>query len=256
MKIHLLSDIHAEIHAESREFSPAPAAARVDVVVLAGDVHSQGRSVQWALDAFSVPIVMVAGNHEFYGTEIESTQRRFAQDAAASRGRLHYLERQSVVIDGVRFLGATAWTDFQFGGNAPLAKLEADRRMNDYRSIRKGRDQHRLRPDDTERFAQASRRWIEAELSTPFDGKTVLVTHHPIIARSLDPAKRPRLLDAAYCNTWDHLLFEPFHALCLAVHGHTHHAVDYVVNQTRVVSNPVGYPGERTGYQADLVIEV
>lgn len=46
----------------------------------------------------------------------------------------------------------------------------------------------------------------------------------------------------------------------LWVHGHTHHAVDYHVGATRVVSNPRGYAregwSEQTGWQGDLVIEV
>ena len=48
------------------------------------------------------------------------------------------------------------------------------------------------------------------------------------------------------------------------VHGHTHTAFDYVINQTRVVCNAVGYcdrigdksPEELTGFRPDLVVQV
>jgi len=250
MRIHLLSDLHLEFHS----FIPPQVGA--DVVVLAGDIHSKGRSIQWALDAFSVPIIFVAGNHDFYGIEIDSAQKKFSQAAAGSGGRLHYLERRSVVIDGVRFLGATGWTDFRFGGNAPLAKFDAGRQMNDYRKIRKGPAYRRMRPDDTELIAGETLLWLERELSAPFDGNTVLITHHPVTAQSSDPSHTPKLLDAAYYNNWDHLFFEPFHPPCLALHGHTHFAVDYQVDCTRVVSNPRGYPGEKIGFNPGLVIDL
>jgi len=250
MRIHLLSDIHAEIH----PFTPE--ATDADLVVLAGDIHSKGRTAQWALDTFTGQVLIVAGNHEFYGVEIESTQRRFAEIAQSSGGRLHYLGQQSVIIDGVRFLGATCWTDFRFGGNVPLAKLDADRCMNDYLKIRKGATYQCLHPDDTELIACSTRKWLEEQLSTPYAGRTVLVTHHPITARSIAPDRAPKLLDAAYYNTWEHLFFEPFGNMDLVLHGHTHFAVDYEINQVKVVSNPRGYPGERTGFNAGLILEI
>ena len=49
---------------------------------------------------------------------------------------MHVLDRDEVVIDGVRFLGATLWTDFSATGNLVLAALEARQRMTDYRRIR------------------------------------------------------------------------------------------------------------------------
>jgi hypothetical protein len=43
----------------------------------------------------------------------------------------------------------------------------------------------------------------------------------------------------------------------LWIHGHTHRRVDTVVDGTRVVSNPRGYPHEPVGgYDPELVIEV
>jgi len=253
MRIHLLSDLHVEIQ------NYTPARVNADVVVLAGDIHSKARSAQWALEAFNWfdgPIIFVAGNHDFYGAELHSAQRKFDQAASDNNGRLYCLEQQSLILDGVRFLGATCWTDFRFGGNPHLSKFDASRSMNDYRNIRMGSEYRRLLPGDTELIACSTRRWLEEELSRPFEGKTVLVTHHPITAQSIDPDRAPKLLDAAYYNAWEHLFFEPFQPLDLVLHGHTHFAVDYELNQTRVVSNPRGYPGEQLdGFKSELVLE-
>ncbi len=42
----------------------------------------------------------------------------------------------------------------------------------------------------------------------------------------------------------------------LWIHGHTHGCCDYVLGGTRVVANACGYPFERTGFQADRVVEL
>ena len=42
----------------------------------------------------------------------------------------------------------------------------------------------------------------------------------------------------------------------LWIHGHSHQAVDYEIANTRVLSNPRGYPDEHTGFDAALVAEV
>lgn len=58
---------------------------------------------------------------------------------------------------------------------------------------------------------------------------------------------------AAYGNNWDGLMnFK----IDLWIFGHTHEAVDEVVNGIRFVSNPRGYPNEETGFRPDLVVNV
>ncbi|MGJ4913303.1 hypothetical protein ACQR10_06265 [Bradyrhizobium sp. HKCCYLRH2060] len=56
-----------------------------------------------------MPIVMVMGNHEYY-------HRTYPEEltlvrAEAARFGVHLLENDVVVLAGVRFAGATLWTD-------------------------------------------------------------------------------------------------------------------------------------------------
>lgn len=44
--------------------------------------------------------------------------------------------------------------------------------------------------------------------------------------------------------------------VALWVHGHTHTSVDFEMAGTRVVSNQRGYPGEESGFQPSLVIDL
>jgi hypothetical protein len=44
--------------------------------------------------------------------------------------------------------------------------------------------------------------------------------------------------------------------IALWIHGHSHHAVDYEIAGTRIVSNPKGYPGEDCGFCPGLIVEI
>jgi len=100
-----------------------------------------------------------------------------------------------------------------------------------------------------------SRDYLERELARSTDReKTVVVTHHAPMARSLLCKRAHSPSDAAYASTLDDLVAKPN----LWVHGHTHVATDYRIGEGRVVSNPRGYIGQ--DYVADfnpaLVVEV
>jgi hypothetical protein len=118
--------------------------------------------------------------------------------------------------------------------------------MSDYVSIlvdRKpaGWGRHRgirLTPDHTEQYHRESRAWLESALRQPFDGETVVVTHHAPSPLSLEFGRVTEVIDAAYATRLEYLMSE---RVALWIHGHTHFARDYTVNGTRVVSNPRGY---------------
>ena len=66
-----------------------------------------------------------------------------------------------------------------------------------------------------------------------------------------DPIEVPHIA-AAYANNWEFLMGKPV----LWVHGHVHRKADYMIGSTRVICNPKGYPGENTGFDAGLVVEI
>jgi hypothetical protein len=72
--------------------------------------------------------VYVPGNHEFYGHDIDLT----AELEAAAPENITVLSDDLLVLDGVRFLGSTLWTDFKLHGEgeAWFARERARRSMN------------------------------------------------------------------------------------------------------------------------------
>lgn len=251
MKIHLLSDVHNEFE----YFLPHPVAAEADVVILAGDIHEGIKGVEWAKKTFSRPVLYVPGNHEYYRGHLGKSLVKMID---WSDERVRVLDCEEVVIQGVRFLGATAWTDYSVTGNARVAMYEMRELMTDFRKIRAGHDYRKLTPFDLLERNRYTQQWLEARLSEPFAGPTVVITHHAPSLRSLYPdgvyPEEPRSIDAAYANAWESLL--DGERVSLWVHGHNHLAVDYVINGTRVVSNPRGYPGESTGFRPDCLLDI
>ena len=151
MRLYLLSDLYLEFGL----WGP-PRVEDVDVAVLAGDTDVKGRGVAWAMDNFGpIPVIYVMGNHEYYG---EALPRHLEKLRERCRGtNVHLLENEAVEIQGVAFLGATLWTDFELSGNRPMAEVTAMSDMNDFRLIRISGSYRRLTPQYVRGLHHASK---------------------------------------------------------------------------------------------------
>jgi Icc-related predicted phosphoesterase len=250
MKIWTFSDLHFAMSDLDYELEFPDA----DVCVIAGDVASPPlESVKWLQENIGhrMPVVVVAGNHEYYGqvylpalAEVKAKRHLFPD--------VHFLENEEVVIGGVRFLGATLWTDFNLFERQKEAMKVAHAYMNDYRHIMYTLDPpERLTPQHTLAFHRESRRFIEKALARPFDGQTVVVTHtcpHPL---SIHSAYAGDPLNPAFTSDLSSVIEE--HEPAAWIHGHTHANFDYVVpgTRTRVVCNPRGYV-RQTNYSYEV----
>lgn len=211
------------------------------------------------------PVVFVAGNHEFYGNVLEDALEQ-GRMAAAEAG-VHFLNADSVTIDGVRFIGATLWSDFDLFGRSELSMETAAGGMNDYklikrRAIRPGHPgKFRLAPKETAWHHARQRAYVANELAKSFDGPTVVVTHHGPSPRSLPPHLARDPLSPAYVSDLEWLIEK--HQPTLWIHGHIHNSVSYRIGKTRVLSNPKGYgPGnghrhiENANFDPQLILNV
>jgi predicted phosphodiesterase len=244
VRIRVLSDLHLE----AAPFEPP--AATADVVVLAGDIHNGAAGVEWAKRTFAEPVVYVAGNHEPFDAEFHATAATLCSTADGSNVRV--LDCDEAVIDGVRFLGCTLWSDFELDGpGARDAAIETARRLvPDFRVV--GFGDRAFAPTDWIALHRAHRAWLEARLGAPFAGATVVVTHFLPHPGSIAPRYAADPLNPAFASRLEPLV----ERAALWIHGHTHVAADYRVGAARVVCNPRGYPGEPTGFRADLVVTV
>jgi len=257
MKLHILSDLH-------NEFSTfVPPDTDADVVVLAGDIGVGTTGMTWAKQYVDKPTIYLAGNHEYYNGNIESDLVRFR--AAAVELGIHFLDCTTLVLGGVRFIGATMWTDFRLGTRSDqevaMAMKAAHRALNDFKAIEIGK--RRFQPPDAVALFEQAVAFIASELAKPFDGKTVVVTHHSPSPQSVHPRYIGDAINGAFSSDLEYLMQAP-NAPALWIHGHTHDSFDYVVDGcTRVVANPRGYTSrygasgqENEFFNPGLIIEV
>jgi hypothetical protein len=108
----------------------------------------------------------VPGNHEYYGHDLallDDLRRR------TRRTKIHVLDHETASIEGVRFVGASLWTDFDLFGldRRPGAFDVAREELVDFRMIRDhGRS---FTPERSREIHRRSRLWIHGHTHTSFD---------------------------------------------------------------------------------------
>ena len=270
MRAWIASDIHAspiDIFGGSALRVPD-----ADICICAGDVSN---NVLTSIDFLQreiephMPVILVLGNHDFFDSSIEFTleKARSKTDGA----NIHLLENQSIEITGCRFVGATLWTDFAvaIGGDEHIPPEERRAKAFEQFPLQMA-DFHAIFQSDARREAEGglitareilerhlvSRSYIDHELSKPFDGPTVVLTHHAPLPESFDPDFFGQVTNAAYASDLSDLiaLRKPSHW----IHGHIHKFRDYMAHKTRVICNPRGYSRERdtSGFRPDFVIDL
>ncbi|WP_027802508.1 metallophosphoesterase [Paraburkholderia dilworthii] len=237
MRIQVASDLHLEVvHQSFPSYNPI-VQSEADLLVLAGDIAKGADAVE-QFARWPVPVIYVHGNHEAYGRKYDALADTIRTRASGTA--VHYLERDTLVANDVRFLGCCLWTDYALNDTREQSMALAGRMMNDHRVIRIG-DRGRFQPENALTEHEISLNWLRNELAKPFDGRTVVVTHHGVAPPSVHARYANDPINAAFVSD-----LRPVLELAdVWIHGHVHDSFDYHVGQTRVVANPRGYAMNR-----------
>lgn len=260
MKIAYCSDLHLEFDDYPDLDSVEPA----DVLILAGDcflandfkrhpifdsrVLPQGsarlyraiRYVEFLKDRLKTfgRIILVAGNHEYYTARHHVTDD-VMRSLSTIDSRITFLQRESFDIDGVRFIGATMWSDFDKGN--PLTMYDAKSNMNDFVKItfKDGETYRRFGPGDAARIHSDHKRWI-FDTAKESQLPCVVVTHHAPSFESIPEQFWRSSLNGAYASELSYdILSTP--QIKAWVHGHVHVETTYPIGDAVVYANPRGY---------------
>jgi Icc-related predicted phosphoesterase len=254
MKVQVFSDLHVDV----LPIKKISVVEGVDLVIVAGD------TCEGAVNAFDhlrrivpmrIPILMVLGNHEYY-------HRFIPNELAVARSQgpafnICVLENEAIVRSGVRFVGATLWTDYRCFGEARqgAAMSACAAGMNDHRRIGWRKEPwSRFRPQEAQLLHHRSRSYLESVLATTFDGPTAVITHHAVHWNSIVPKYRNDPVTAAFVSDMSAIIeaYQP----ALWVHGHVHNSCDYRVGNTRIICNPHGYGAENPDFDGSLVVQI
>ena len=147
----------------------------------------------------------VAGNHEFYKRDRPDVLENLR--AAAEEQEVYFLENDEIVIEGVRFLGCTLWTDFCFFGEERQAECMAiaRERLSDFSVI--SQNGLTFTPENSLILHHESIQWLSNKLlSETFQGQTVVVTHHCPSVQSVAERYKSDLLSACFASRIEQLL--------------------------------------------------
>jgi predicted phosphodiesterase len=190
-------------------------------------------------------VIYVLGNHEHYHYQFHKTYDYIKAQLPAN---VHLLENESMVLDGVLFLGATLWTDMN--RQDALTMYHMQTAMNDYRQITMLNEEkhvyHKLQPERTvkehlrtvEYFTHAlAENRVRAGGALP----VVVVTHHSPSKLSINPRyEKDVLMNGAYSSDLSEFILD-HPEIRVWTHGHTHDPFDYQIGSTRIICNPRGY---------------
>lgn len=237
IKIQLLSDLHNDklnvglLEGITRD-------EQADILVVAGDIEDGTTAIKGLqkLSSASRPVVVVFGNNCVRGERIDLLEER-AKELSQPEIGFHVLHRRSVILHGIRILGAILWTD---GNYIPEG---VTRESAHTQCASKGYDKSEESPGVPFSFQGSMREhikdlsFLQRELDTPFKGPTVVVTHHLPSPECADRRFKSSPAATAYASFLNDRLFEQCD---LWLHGHTHSSVDIQKGRCRIVANPRG----------------
>lgn len=240
----IFSDLHREFLVTSRReqnFPTLPDPDTYDIVIAAGDIDTGTKGARWLLESFpNKPIVYVPGNHEFYNHDINEVNAAL-EALHREHDDFYFLNPGAVVINGIVFIGACVWSDLKLKGYNDLMDYEVERSIADFRVIKNGN--RRFTAEDMRALNKLHTEYIDMELAHLKRVKPVVITHFVPTQLCISPRFQNDPLNPYFTNDLDELMGD--YEYPLHIFGHTHDRFDIEHPYgTRVISNPLGYPGE------------
>lgn len=243
MKIALLSDIHIDIN----DYSILSKAFKnldddYDCMVIPGDLantYDAFRKVtEWIMDKTNKIILYTPGNHDFYdtlATDVTVYQKIEMLKYVTKNTNFHVLYNDFIMIDGIKFIGSTLWTDFSNVKDDTCRYISNG--LNDFRYINYDNnvDKYNQICDWMTREHKKCLNYIKNEINE----RSVLITHHGLSNQSISERFIGDPLNHAYVSHNDDI-YNQITPL-IHFHGHVHTARNYWINKTNVIVHPMGY---------------
>jgi len=243
MNIAYGSDFHFEFYLDIEvsniickwSFDPS-----TDFIVIAGDLHVGSKKViktlSYIYDCHNIPILYVPGNHEYYGSSFKKEDDEFYLYGLSGE-RFDIFLYHNKIIDNINFIGCVGNID---GSYEKIEKWKHGA-LNDF---------HRIEDfEDHEERGKREHEMMKHYLidSSYVNSKSVCITHSMPSPRCINKKYENSYLNPCFANDWEDLIIEYKPQLWIC--GHTHDEFDIIIDETRVVCNPCGYPHENKKWE-------
>jgi Icc-related predicted phosphoesterase len=249
MFIRLLSDLHLEFTFNSHFELPLLPEDSESVLVLAGDIgvekskNSFKKVEEWAKMERFKKIIHICGNHEYYGGSMLRVRAKLQERFKHLPNIVMAQNDQVVRVDNVSFICSTLWTNYDRGN--PMFMQIVRGALNDYKYIRTGNPGHpyirKINPKDLFFIHHQSQLFVfdNIPIEKAAGQKVVVVTHHGPTRKSIHERYGLDPVNWGYVSELNEGIMDTQPQYWL--HGHTHDSFDYMVENTHVLTNPMGY---------------
>ena len=267
MKIDYISDLHIDFYLdyEAYDFDTLETTKlhRIfdkragEVLVIAGDIGHYNSQNIFFLKVLREyygyeKVFLVLGNHDYYLLQ-EKMRKRYNY---SSFERVYEMNKLCGELDGVHLLSGdiVEYRGAKFGGSALWYDGSYMQRLDITMNKEKINDLWKRKMLDARkiyginRFDSLYRSEIE-KLHGIYDKCDVILTH---VNPSIDPRHAPAKYMLDKINGFYSFDGDYYVANSTAkfwVFGHVHDRIEYEINGTKVVSNPLGYPGENRDFR-------
>ena len=206
-------------------------------------------------------VIYIMGNHEFYHGKFYASID-YMREECAKYPNVYMLENDTKVIDDVVFVGGTLWTNMN--KRDPLTMASIEHMMNDFRIIRNDkRNYAHMSALDVAIRHDKTLDYIKHVVQEHQDQRCVVVGHHSPSFQSVHSVhemyKHQTSMNGGYHSDLSEFILD-HPQIKLWTHGHTHHPLDYMIGEARIVCNPRGYESdsysEDTGWKPNILLEV
>ena len=236
MKIQYMSDLHLEFQENSRYVKHNEFPVTGDVLVLAGDtfylnntVAPLGRFWKWASEHYR-QVLIVPGNHEYYGHC--NVMDRGMQWRWMFKENVGFYQNQVVRIDDTDFILSTLWSHVP-----PQDEYFVEHGLNDFYQTKY--EGHRLNVQNYNDMHRYCLDFIKKSVAESTAKHIVVVTHHLPTLKVVAPQHLGSDLNSAFATELGNYIANS--PIDIWIYGHSHTNIDAVIDDTRIVSNQMGY---------------
>jgi len=262
----------SDLHTEYGDFSLPEITLDIDAVLLGGDTgvgDSHLDFLKTIYDKYQVPVYSIRGNHEYYHQiwedQIEKDEKRLLQWKKEGIP-IDVLHRKTIVVNDVRIIGASLWTDMMYRGDQGVFSIPAaEANIADYKAIQI-RDSSTGKPRvlkarDTMMEHLLDKEYIFNSLKTSFSGKTIVMTHHLPSSLCVHSQFKDSPYNPAFVSEMtEEILRTP---VDIWLYGHSHKKNDNQIEKyngepLQFIANPKGYSHESrtTGFKKDFILKL